>query len=174
MNDLSRSTLPKTLAAKLQPGEQVRHVPGFEGIYYITSEGRLWSTHRSQWVGTGTDGHGYPQVTLRHDGRKARARVHEIVMEAFVGPRPDDQIVLHANDNPADNRLENLEYGTRGDNLRDAYRNRRRGKLTQSVVSTMRCLRRARGYSVNQLARAAGVDSSTMSRALRGKTWGGE
>ena len=38
-------------------------------------------------------------------------------MEAFVGPRPEGNEVLHLNGNPSDNRLENLKYGTRRENI---------------------------------------------------------
>ena len=47
--------------------------------------------------------------------------VHQLVMEAFVGPRPQDCEVLHLNHDPTDNRLENLKYGTRSENLRMDY-----------------------------------------------------
>jgi len=43
-------------------------------------------------------------------------------MLAFFGPPPKGIQVRHLNGNPKDNRLENLAYGTRSDNAKDAIR----------------------------------------------------
>jgi hypothetical protein len=46
-----------------------------------------------------------------------------LVLEAFAGPRPDGMDALHRDDNPTNNRFDNLRWGTRSDNLFDAVRN---------------------------------------------------
>jgi hypothetical protein len=51
-------------------------------------------------------------------------RVHVLMAEAFLGPRPSPKHgVLHADDNKDHNLLFNLRYGTQTDNLNDAQRN---------------------------------------------------
>lgn len=45
--------------------------------------------------------------------------VHQLVLEAFEGPRPDGMVCRHLNGDKADNRSANLAYGTQADNLRD-------------------------------------------------------
>lgn len=47
--------------------------------------------------------------------------VHQIVMQTFIGTPPSGMEVLHVNGNPTDNRLENLRYGTRTENILDVY-----------------------------------------------------
>jgi hypothetical protein len=47
------------------------------------------------------------------------------VLLAFVGPRPDGAVGRHFNDDPVDNRPENLAWGTRLDNAADRLRNGR-------------------------------------------------
>ena len=54
-------------------------------------------------------------------GKNNSCAVHQLVMQAFVGPCPDGCEVLHLNHNPADNRLVNLKYGTRSENLKMDY-----------------------------------------------------
>jgi Mor family transcriptional regulator len=44
---------------------------------------------------------------------------HRLVLEAFVGPCPSEHYVLHFDNNPKNNRLENLRYGTPSDNSSD-------------------------------------------------------
>lgn len=56
-----------------------------------------------------------------YDGSKMKIlKAHSEVLKAFVGPRPEGYDVCHKNGNPSDNRLENLEYGTKRKNSLDA------------------------------------------------------
>ena len=47
--------------------------------------------------------------------------VHQLVMRTFVGEPKAGQEVRHINGVPTDNRLENLKYGTRTENILDVY-----------------------------------------------------
>jgi len=52
---------------------------------------------------------GYAQHALSDRGRQRRARLRDLVLEAFVGPPPSDQHrATHKDGNPANNRLSNL------------------------------------------------------------------
>lgn len=42
---------------------------------------------------------------------------HRAVMLAFVGPRPEGLVTLHADDDPNNNALTNLSYGTQRENV---------------------------------------------------------
>lgn len=59
---------------------------------------------------------GYHTVML---GAKPR-KVHALVLETFVGPRPTGCDACHINGNRADNALPNLRWGTRAENMADA------------------------------------------------------
>lgn len=63
----------------------------------------------------------YPAVTVAGKHR----RVHTMVLESFIGPRPDDMEACHYDDNPANNVLFNLRWDTPHANAADARRNRR-------------------------------------------------
>ena len=76
---------------------------------------------------------GYVQFhTPVSPGSKQRIRdyLHTWVLTAFVGPRPPGGVARHLNDVRTDNRLENLVWGSRSDNMNDAYRNERFPKKT--------------------------------------------
>ncbi len=87
--------------------------------YYICSDGNIYSvrcdkflkpqTHNSQgW---------YHKVKINYDGIVRNLRVHRLVAEAFI-PNPDDlPEVDHINHNRGDNRLENLRWISRKDNM---------------------------------------------------------
>lgn len=46
--------------------------------------------------------------------------VHRLVMQTFVGPRPEGLVILHRDDDTTNNSLSNLRYGTQGENVRQA------------------------------------------------------
>ena len=94
--------------------ETWKPVPGLEN-YLVSDQGRVAKVMKP--------GHGekqrYPLVSLREAGKRANYYVHELVLRAFVGERPEDGVVRHLNDVPTDNRLENLRWGTRSENQID-------------------------------------------------------
>jgi len=51
-------------------------------------------------------------VTLSRDRKQKHRSVHSLVLEAFVGPRPEGMDGCHENDVPWDNRLSNLKWDT--------------------------------------------------------------
>ncbi|QLF83531.1 HNH endonuclease [Gordonia phage RedWattleHog] len=85
---------------------------------------------RGQAIKPGTSSNGYQLAILNG---KARL-IHHLVMEAFVGPRPDGADIRHWPDtSKSNNTLSNLSYGTRRQNIMDAvaagtWNNRNTGK----------------------------------------------
>ena len=65
---------------------------------------------------------GYRVVNL-YEGGKVRSRpIHQLVLEAFVGPRPEGMThTRHLNGISSDNRVENLAWGTPLRNALDRY-----------------------------------------------------
>ena len=118
-------------------------VPGYEGLYSVSDQGRARSETRTlvnksgvsrTWTGrilsvkpvpriTGR-GRKYPCVTLYRDGVDEKFRIHTMVLLAFRGPRPAGKECLHADDDPNNNQLSNLRYGTHSDNGGDIAANR--------------------------------------------------
>lgn len=105
-------------------------VPGWEERYRVSSLGRLRSLKRegesygrTGVVHKGTvTGSGHVRVLLRRPGQRQSVGLHRLVLEAFVGPCPDGYEALHSNGVASDNRVQNLRWGTRSANVRDAVR----------------------------------------------------
>lgn len=57
--------------------------------------------------------------------RRRKLRVHHAVLLAFGSPRPEGTIARHLNDDPTDNRIGNLRWGSHRENSADAIRNGR-------------------------------------------------
>jgi len=118
--------------------EEWRPVVGYEGLYEVSSLGRVRTVPRVIMRSNGvpqtipgrihktlTGGQGYPRVCLRYGARDNLHYVHRLVAEAFLGPAPRGKPnVLHWNDIPDDNRVENLRWGSQKENSDDQSRNR--------------------------------------------------
>jgi hypothetical protein len=112
--------------------EEWRDVPQFEGMYAVSSRGRVRSLPRHSGARPSPVGErllklspgptGYLRVILRRENRSFTVKVHHLVLMAFVGPRPDGMEGLHGNGDELDNRLENLRWGTKSENMRDQVR----------------------------------------------------
>lgn len=101
-------------------------IPGFPG-YLVSDDGQVASTKRgSLRLLSQQELHaGHRQVWLYAGAHHARTgiQVHRLVLLAFVGEAPTGHEACHRNDTPSDNRLANLYWGTRSDNMRDRLRN---------------------------------------------------
>lgn len=69
---------------------------------------------------------GYPMVQLWHNQKPKKLYVHHLVLEAFVGPRPDGCICNHKDCNRSNNRPENLEWTSQSNNVKQTYSLKRR------------------------------------------------
>ena len=109
-------------------------VPGWEGQYSVSDHGRVRSEARTVIDKNGKSRRVIQRIlkpTPRVSGhlyldfgrQKRGLSVHGLVLLAFVGPCPDGLERLHWDDNPENNFLSNLRYGTRSENLQDALRN---------------------------------------------------
>ena len=59
---------------------------------------------------------GYLQVALWKDKKQKTFWVHKLVLESFDRPRAVGEVCLHLDDDPTNNRLDNLRWGTPKEN----------------------------------------------------------
>jgi hypothetical protein len=59
---------------------------------------------------------GYINIDLYNNGIRKHKKIHQLVLEAFVGPRPNGFDIDHINRIRDDNRLENLRYCSKSEN----------------------------------------------------------
>ncbi len=120
---------------------EYREIQGFPG-YRVGDDGSVWSAWRRHFIDNGKRGGTFSligdswrllklhaetrrkrtphfSICLKGGGRCRTTFVHTLVLEAFVGPAPDGMECLHRNGDPQDNRLANLRWGTRKENVAD-------------------------------------------------------
>lgn len=85
--------------------EEWKPVPAYEDLYEVSSHGRVLSHHREtpRFLRPGNHGAGYRLVVLCKDGKQTSRTVHSLMLEAFIGPRPEGMEARHLDGNPANN-----------------------------------------------------------------------
>ena len=109
-----------------------KDIEGYEGLYQVSSLGRVRSLPRKGTSGKilrpGTNTKGYLFVILYKDGKTKCYKVHRLVAQAFV-PNDDPEHktqVNHINDeDKSDNRVSNLNWMSPKENLNWGSRNKR-------------------------------------------------
>ena len=128
-----------------------RPAPGYPG-YSVSSDGRVFSNEHN-WRGYGvreliqdknTDG--YPSVRLTVNSKRTRVSVHWLVARAFLGEKPSaTSQVCHINGDHADNRVENLRWGTAMDNAADREKHGRTSRGRKHSEAIIKGLAENRG-----------------------------
>ena len=123
---------------------------------------------------------GYLIVDLSEGGEVRTRKVHQLVAEAHIGPRPEGMDTCHANGVRTDNRACNLRYDTRSGNFADmeAHGTKRRGermhtaKLTEpQVQDILRDPRRGRRGGASAVGAEHGVNPQTVRHIWNRATW---
>lgn len=152
--------------------------------YMVSTHGRIWSNLSGKFLKPKPmDGHGHLGVMLvNSDGSHKYEYVHRLMAKAFI-PNPDNYpVVRHLNDNPWDNHIDNLAWGTQADNMRDCADNgrayiptdedRRKGNLPRmmSVVAENLSTGVLSNFeSQGEASRVLGIPQANIWKVLNGK-----
>lgn len=149
----------------------MKDIPGWEGRYAVTEDGRIWNHKRKIFMKYHPDADGYLTFRPSRDGRYSYLKIHRIVAKAFV-PNPENKPqVNHLDGDKTNNHASNLEWCTAKENMHHAIRTgliRQDGdqhvnaKLTREEVLTIRN-RLVEGCSHRSLAIQHGVTIGTIS-----------
>ena len=124
------------------------------------------------------DSLGYYRVIICINGKPRTKRIHTMVLETFVGPRPDELECRHLDGNSLNNNLSNLKWGTRKENSEDTQKhngprigsNNPSVKLTDEMVIEIKQLLES-GKKQAELAAKYGVTISTISSINLKTSW---
>ena len=174
--------------------EEWRAIPGYEGLYEASSMGRVRSldkvvphlrygayTIRGKTLKLSTlNKYGHLRVGIYSEGRQRVRLVHHLVLETFVGPRPEGACCRHLDGDPGNNRPENLKWGTMQENSDDRVRHGNSGlgearagaKHKASDAILVAKLYVQDGMRRCDIIRATGYGHNFVYAVTSGKTWG--
>lgn len=139
----------------------MRDVVGWEGIYKVTSCGKIWSVRYNRFLKPAGGKGNYQMVLLQANGKKENDYIHRIVAKAYI-PNPNNwPEVNHMDEVKDNNSVSNLEWCTKQYNL--AYGNRS-GKCSLKV----KCVETGEVFSsLHAAGKAKKVDATNLSSLLR-------
>lgn len=165
-----------------------RPIWGWWTIYQVSTLGRVMRIKRGRATQAGRilvpqpDGSGYLQVGFCN-GRymKRTYKVHFLVADTFIGPRPHRLVINHKSGNHQDNRLANLEYVTTRENILHGYHELGRRRLfgtangralvTQDQVDHIRALYASGDISQQAIADQFSVSQQCISSIVQRINW---
>ena len=175
--DESTQTVDENLtiqtAEELVEEEKWLYYPG-NNQYLVSSLGRVYSLITNIYLSPVLDD-GYLLVGIKtNDKRKTKTkRIHILVLETFVGPRPDKYVARHfPNQVKTDNRLCNLSWGTCGQNSQDTLLADMFGsaKLTINEVLEIQKMIKE-GVSNKEIALKSGMSELAIRNIYNNNTW---
>lgn len=145
--------------------------------YSVSADGRVFNNKTGRELACPIAAHGYRRACLSVASKKIHRTVHSLVLEAFVGPRPQGLEAAHLDGNQTNNNAANLAWLPRKENLSHKIvhgthqRGERHGmaRLSPHQVAEIRPLRGS--VSSYALARQYGVNQTTIARIWRGASW---
>lgn len=95
----------------------MRDIGNYEGLYGITSCGKVWSYRTKKFLKPGKDKDGYLYVILCVNNERKKYLIHRLVAMAYI-PNPDLlPTVNHKDENKTNNSINNLEWMFKQDNV---------------------------------------------------------
>lgn len=97
-------------------------IKGFEEKYYISNKGNVLAKNygrsgKSKLLKTTLSTTGYLKVELYTGSKRKSYRLHRLIAEAFIPNPQNKQFIDHINTIKTDNRIENLRWVTRSENM---------------------------------------------------------
>lgn len=150
-------------------------IAGYEGLYLISDSGEIVALPKAVRSGQKTihrkqkpmkicyRGKGdlkYQAVTLSRNGEQKRYSVHRLVAETFI-PNPDGlPEVNHKDQNPDNNRVENLEWCTRQYNIEFSKNKPIQQRSGDAILAVFK--------SITAASSTTGIGRRSINNALRG------
>lgn len=149
----------------------MREIPNYEGLYAVTSCGKVWSYRSKQFLTPRKSKKGYLTVLLCNKGNMREFKIHRLVADAYI-PNPDNlPQVNHKDENKQNNCIANLEWCTNAYNRNYGTRNERAAiGISKAKMKPCMCVETGQIYSsAIEAARDTNLCKESINRCCRGE-----
>lgn len=157
-----------------------KDIPGYEGLYRLYEDGRVWSYRAKRFLTVGIDRDGYRRFTVCVNHKVKNQALHRWLYITFVGNIEEGKQINHKDGNKLNNALSNLELVTPKENTNHAWgiglARKRFGsetsmaKLTENDIPKIIKMYND-GFKQGEIAEMFGIDQSNISRIVSKNTW---
>ena len=149
-------------------------ISGYEGLYKIYKDGRIWSHRRQMFLKPIINIWGYAEVALSFNSRQKRVRIHRLVAGTFLKSVSGKSQINHRDGNKLNNHVYNLEWCDQIENIAHAvdnglvqdFKNRKRTSLFRIRRIRERFLG---GETVPQIAKVYCLSARTVRNIVYGR-----
>lgn len=145
---------------------------GYEGLYQVSSLGRVWSVRSQKVLRVFNRGNGYYAVNLfAKNGKRKLESVHRLVALAFLDNPNHYPEVNHKDQDKSNNKVENLEWCSSKYNVNYGDRNERAGRAKGKTVAQYTQAGKFVGeyYSTYEAERRTGINRANIGSVCRGE-----
>ena len=149
----------------------------------VSDHGRFYNLKSKRFLKpTHGDGHGHLAIKANSNGTYRQGYVHRLIAKAFIPNENNYPIVRHLDDDPSNNDIENLAWGTQKDNHADSVRNGTSYVLKdedreigfRKIRKPVYAINRETGERVlypgqTEAAKILGLQQSNVNKVLRGE-----
>ena len=151
--------------------EQWAPIPEFEGYLEASNMGRIKNAWTGKVLKQGINTKGYKTVTVNILGQSYTRTVHRLIASAFIEGDHTGMDVHHKDADKTNNRLSNLEYCTRKENVRHAIEDgvMKPNNFGRKPIK-VKCIENGKTYtSIHECYKDIGVCPSEIRRYLAEK-----
>lgn len=147
--------------------ERWRKIDDFRN-YEVSDTGRVRNIKTSRILKP-RNGHEYPSVSLYNEHGRRDLQIHRLVAKAFIPDSHEGLDINHIDGCKHNNHVSNLEWCTRSENIRHAYRTGLKAPSGPHEPTRVRVIETGNTYeSARECAREMNMSQAHVSRCING------
>lgn len=144
-----------------------KDIKGYEGLYMISDQGRVYSIRSNIYLAQSETQDGYLKVKLCRNGQRKTEYIHRLVARHFIDNPKNLPQVNHKDENRQNNNSSNLEWVTAKDNNNYGQHN---SNISKALSKAVRCVELDKVYESAKAAQAElGIFATQINAVCRGK-----
>ena len=145
----------------------MKYIPGYEGLYAATEDGRIFSCKTNKFLKTRKDRYGYLVIDLYKGGARKTCKVHRLIALTYLENPLNLPVVNHRDEDKTNNNVSNLEFCDAKYNANYGTRNERIAKSRSKKIT---CIETQEIFdSINEAGKAKYIDPSCIGKVCKGK-----